>query len=43
MAHASDINGVEFCPSEADKLASVSDDGTLKIWQITAQVDNAAE
>ena len=33
MAHESDINAVEFCPTE-DKLATVSDDGTLKVWEV---------
>ena len=36
QAHESDINAVEFCPTgQADKLATVSDDGALKIWKIS--------
>ena len=34
MAHDQDINGVAFCPSEPNKLGTVSDDGTLKIWEL---------
>ena len=36
QAHESDINAVEFCPTgQADKMATVSDDGALKIWKIS--------
>ena len=36
QAHESDINAVEFCPTgQAEKLATVSDDGALKIWKIS--------
>ena len=41
MAHDSDINAVEFCPTE-DKLATVSDDGTLKVWEVIQQAEVAA-
>lgn len=33
-AHGSDVNCVEWNPSEADLLASGSDDGTIKIWKL---------
>ena len=36
QAHTSDINCVQFCPTDSNKLASVCDDGTLKLWQITS-------
>ena len=40
MAHESDINAVQFCPTESSKLATVSDDGKLKLWEIrVAQTD----
>jgi len=34
MAHESDINCVQFSPSDPDKLATVSDDGSLKVWEV---------
>ena len=37
QAHQSDINVIEFNPGDPTKLASVSDDGMLKIWQISVQ------
>ena len=32
QAHQSDVNAIEFNPVDPSKLASVSDDGMLKIW-----------
>ena len=34
MAHSSDINCVQFCPSDHRLLASCADDGLIKLWRI---------
>ncbi|KAK4749928.1 hypothetical protein SAY87_027377 [Trapa incisa] len=33
-AHDMDVNSVQWCPGETRLLASTSDDGTIKIWQL---------
>lgn len=40
MAHESDINAVEFCPVDSNKLGTVSDDGTLKVWELRTTAAN---
>ena len=32
-AHEQDVNCVAWCPSDAQCLASCSDDGDIKLWQ----------
>ncbi|GMI96666.1 embryo defective 1345, Cytosolic Iron-sulfur protein Assembly 1 [Hibiscus trionum] len=33
-AHDMDINSVQWCPGEKRLLASASDDGTIKVWEL---------
>ena len=37
QAHSQDVNRISFNPKEAGLLASCSDDGTIKLWQIKEQ------
>ena len=41
MAHESDINAVQFCPSDPELISSVADDGKLKLWRLKANKQNA--
>lgn len=34
-AHSMDVNSVQWHPSDPQLLASASDDGTIKIWEVT--------
>ena len=35
-AHAQDINGVRWSPTDSTALVSCSDDGGIKFWRFTA-------
>ncbi|XP_073137680.1 protein CIA1-like [Henckelia pumila] len=35
-AHGRDINSVQWCPQDNSRLASASDDGTIKIWELAS-------
>ncbi|CAA2970509.1 CIA1 isoform X1 [Olea europaea subsp. europaea] len=39
-AHDMDVNAVQWCSAENTLLASASDDGTVKIWQLTSSSGN---
>jgi len=37
-AHDMDINCVRWCPQDPRLLASASDDGTVKLWELRGSV-----
>ena len=39
-AHTQDVNGVAWNPVEDSLLASVSDDGTVKLWHLERESDD---
>ena len=42
MAHANDVNCVQFHPIDGLLLASCSDDGKVKIWKVQLDASGAA-
>ena len=39
-AHSQDVNGVAWNPVVENLLASVSDDGTVKLWSLVRESDD---
>ncbi|XP_073273759.1 protein CIA1-like isoform X1 [Primulina huaijiensis] len=35
-AHDKEVNSVQWCPKDSKRLASASDDGTIKIWELAS-------